>query len=67
MTSQLKITGGPEKIERKEEDVGIDDQPTEDSNVDNANVGDTWQPRSPNPGVTISFSICQTSPSVYLQ
>ena len=34
MTSELKITG-PEKIKRREEDVVIDDQPTEDSNVYN--------------------------------
>ena len=38
MTSQLKITGGLERIKRKEEDVVIDDQQTENSN-DN-NVGD---------------------------
>ena len=39
MTSQLQITG-PERLKRKKEDVGIDDQWTEDSNVCNANVGD---------------------------
>ena len=39
MTSELKITG-PEKIKRREEDVVIDDQPTENSNVCNVNVGD---------------------------
>ena len=39
MTSELKITG-PEKIKRREEDVVIDEQPTENSNVCNANVGD---------------------------
>ena len=39
MTSQLQITG-PERLKRKKEDVGIDDQWTEDSNVCNDNVGD---------------------------
>ena len=40
MTSKLKITG-PERIKRKkEEDVGIDDQPTKKTIMCNANVGD---------------------------
>ena len=40
MTSELKITG-PERIKRKkEEDVGIDNQPTKKTIMCNVNVGD---------------------------